>query len=183
MKVHKQLICAATVFAVWISGPCMAQTAAEAGLLDRLKAAGPQGWEQVEQELALDWSKSGSASADLLLARARAALDAQDRYTALGHLNALTDHAPDFAEGWQMRAVVFFELDNYAMAMSDLRRTLALNPNHYGAWMGVSRILEDTGDIPGALAAIRRAAAIHPHRPDIKEAQERLSLAVEGRKI
>ena len=39
---------------------------------------------------------------DLLLERGRKAMSEGDTNTAIEHLTALTDHAPNFAEGWML---------------------------------------------------------------------------------
>ena len=64
--------------------------------------------------------------------------------------------------------------------MDDIRRTLALNPNHYGALSGLGMILEDMGYDASARDAYRAAQAIHPHQPDIEKAVERLDREMSG---
>ena len=61
-------------------------------------------WQRAEQDIWREWSKSGSPAMDLLLQRGRDALQAGEVGAAIEHLTALTDHAPDFAEGWNARA-------------------------------------------------------------------------------
>ncbi|MCV2881442.1 tetratricopeptide repeat protein [Actibacterium sp. XHP0104] len=137
-------------------------------------------WEMVEDEIWKEWSKSGSPAMDLLLKRARDAMEAGDFALAVEHLTALTDHAPDFAEGYNARASAYFQLGLFGPAVDDLRRALALNPRHFGAMIGLGSILEDVGDTEKALRAFRAALAIHPHEPDLKEAVERLEREVSG---
>ena len=62
------------------------------------------GWQQIEDAIIAEWSRSGSAAMDLLLTRGLSALGEDDIDLALEHFTALTDHAPDFAEGWNARA-------------------------------------------------------------------------------
>ncbi|MEM8731387.1 MAG: tetratricopeptide repeat protein [Pseudomonadota bacterium] len=154
--------------------------AEEALLLNRLAAADPAEALRVDRELQALWRKSGSAAMDLLFSRAREALEEEDLRAAIEHLTALTDHAPDFAEGWHARATAYYRADLYGPAVADLERALALNPNNYRAIYGLGTILETFGDEQRAYEAYLRAQAIHPHFEDVGEALERLGPDVAG---
>ncbi|NDR56098.1 tetratricopeptide repeat protein [Pseudoruegeria sp. M32A2M] len=149
-------------------------------LLGELAKPEQPGWSQIEDSILQQWSKSGSPAMDLLLRRGTAALESGDMKAAVEHLTALTDHAPDFAEGWNARATVFFHMGELGLSLEDIRHTLALNPNHFGALMGLAVIFEELGHEDEALEAYRAVEAIHPHRPELHEAMERLSKTVEG---
>jgi len=155
-----------------------AQEAAQAERLDALFAElaepGREDWSRVETEIVRLWSRSGSAAMDLLLRRANEALEAQDYARAVEHLSALIDHAPDFAEGWNARATAFYMLDEYALSLADIERTLALNPRHFGALEGLGAILEEMDEPELALRALREAHAIHPNRPSVQDSLARL---------
>lgn len=162
----------------------LSPVAAAADTLDdlfaRLSDPGTQNWQTVERELEIQMSLSGSPSADLLLRRGEAALEEQDIEAALDHLTALTDHAPDFAEGWNARAAAYVMAGLHGPAMDDLRRVLVLEPRHYGALAGLGALLEEQGRPEAALAAFREALAIHPHRPELRSAVARLERSTGG---
>jgi len=149
-------------------------------LLSQLARPDQRGWQQIEQAIIREWSKSGSPAMDLLLQRGRDALEDGDTEAALEHLTALTDHAPDFAEGWNTRATAYFQADHYGPAMRDLARTLELEPRHFGAMIGLATILREVGREEEALDVLRRVNEIHPHRPNVIEGIERLSAGLEG---
>ncbi len=152
-------------------------------LLAELADPDTRNWQQVERKITLEWSKSGSPAMDLLLQRGRAAIAAEDWDTALEHYTALTDHAPDFAEGWAERASVYFQLGLFGPALDDLRRALALNPNQFNALAGLAVMLEDMGLRDDALKAWRMLSDIHPHRPETRAALERLEQELGGAPI
>jgi tetratricopeptide (TPR) repeat protein len=152
-------------------------------LLDRLAQPDLRNWQVVEEEIYMLWSRSGSATADYLLRRGREAVEAGDIDIAYQHLTALTDHAPEFAEGWNARATLFFQADRYGPAIADIQRVLALEPRHFGALTGLGIMLEDIGDFDGALQALTAAQAIHPHRDDISQAVDRVERALEGQSL
>ena len=140
-------------------------------------------WRRIESEIVRHWSRSGSDAMDLLLERGQTAMEAGDWPGAVEHLSALVDHAPDFAEGWNARATAFYMMDEYALAMADVERVLALNPRHFGALSGLAIMLESTGDDDLALKAQRAAQAIHPHRPEVNRAIERLERKIGGAEL
>ena len=152
-------------------------------LLEQLRTPDLPNWEIVEEEIYQRWALSGSPAMDLLLRRGRAALDAGDIEAALDHLTALTDHAPEFAEGWNSRATVYFHAGMYGPSIADIQRVLALNPDHFGALAGLGRILEDLNENDAALQAYRAARAIHPNRPDLEESVRRIEALIEGQAL
>jgi len=171
--------------------PGLAQTAEGDGgtgaaidrLFDRLAEPDQMGWQQIEQSIIREWSKSGSPAMDLLLQRGREALGEGEIDAALEHLTALVDHAPDFAEGWNTRATAHFRAERYGLAMRDLSRALALEPRHFGAMIGLATILRETGREQEALEVLRRVHRIHPHRPNVIEGIERLSSRHDGKTL
>jgi len=129
------------------------------------------------------WSRSGSASMDLLLERGYAAMEAQDWDSAIGFFTALTDHAPDFAEGWNARATAYFNAGLIGPSVADIQTTLALEPRHFGAMMGLALILEQVGDPEGALEVWRQVATLVPHDAQVREAIDRLGHMSDGRTL
>ena len=149
-------------------------------LFERLQNADPHGAEQIEAEIWAEWSKSGSAAMDFLLERGREALEAGETVAAIGHFSALIDHAPEFAEGYNARAMAYYQISHYGLAMEDIRVTLALNPRHFGAMSGLALIFEELEFSEGALELWREVEALNPQREGVVEAIERLSREVEG---
>lgn len=152
-------------------------------LFDRLATPELQDWELVERAIWREWSDSGSKSMNLLLNLGRKAMSDGDNKKAIDHFTALTDHAPEFAEGWNMRATAYFGAGLYSLSIADIGRTLALNPRHFGALQGLGRMLEELDQKDDALVAYKEAYAIHPHRPGLKESIERLEADVSGQDI
>ena len=149
-------------------------------LLERLSDPAVVDWEAIDDRIRQKWSKSGSAAMDLLLKRGREALEKDDHVAALDHLGALVDHAPDFAEGYNARALAYFAMKRYGEAIHDIRRALELNPDHYGALAGLGIIMEDLGYHGEALEAFRAAHRLNPHREDVGEAINRLERQTVG---
>lgn len=140
-------------------------------------------WQRAEADLLREWSKSGSAAMDLLLKRGQEALKAGDNALAIEHFTALTDHAPDFAEGWNGRATAYFLEGRFGPSLWDIRRVLALNPHHFGALAGLGTILQEMGRQEAARDAFRASLALNPHQKAVAEALGRLETALAGTDI
>jgi tetratricopeptide (TPR) repeat protein len=137
----------------------------------------------LEERLHTLWSRSGSATVDLLLTRSRVALDEDEDAIAEELLAEVTELAPEFAEGWHQHAVISIRRENFEDAMTSLQQTLALNPKHYIAIAELGQILEEFGDEDKALQAYREALAINPYIEGLSERVESLTRSVEGQGI
>jgi len=129
------------------------------------------------------WTRSGSDTIDLLTRRAQVAMEAHDEKTTEDLLNAVVDIAPNFVEGWNRRATYFFTRKNFARAMADVQRVLALDPRHFGALSGLGAMLEEAGQDAAALEVYRKALKVHPFLPGAQRAADDLQVEVEGRQI
>lgn len=152
-------------------------------LRDLAQAETEQAADRLERQVRQEWAKSGSAAMDLLLKRGEDAMDVDDIDAAIEHLRALTDHAPDFAEGWHALAIAYYRVDMFGPAADALERTLALNPDHFGALRGLGAIFEQVDKPDLAYDAYSRVLTLRPHDSDVIEALERLERRVTGTDI
>jgi tetratricopeptide (TPR) repeat protein len=127
--------------------------------------------------------QSGSATADLLMVRARSMIEARNSKLAFEFLDAIIDIAPNFVEARSQRATLYYETKNIPGALADLRVVLAREPRHYGALMGLGVILQEIGEDKRALEAFRRALAIDPYLDAVPDMVKKLEVEVEGRDI
>ncbi len=177
-------IVAAFAAIVAFSLPLAAQETRLDGLYaDLSEAAEPKEARRLAKEIELEWTRSGSASADFLLKRGRDALQAGDIDEAIGHLTALTDHAPGFAEGWHMRATAFAAAELYGPAIADIERALALEPRHFNALASLGAILSAASRPEMAKEAFEFALAIHPHHEDVLKAMDHVDREIGGRDL
>lgn len=152
-------------------------------LMDQLRVAEVNESQRLAADIQLEWEKSGSASADLLLSRGNKAMEAGQVQSAIEHFTALTDHAPDFAEGWVSRANAFAHAEMFGPALADLEVALELNPRHFEAIAGLGAILEVIERPTDAYEAYQLVTPIHPHHPAVTEALKRLEPIVMGQKL
>lgn len=150
------------------------------GMYEELKTAPPEEAMRLGREIRLELSNSGSPSMNLLLKRGRDAMAANDLEMAIDILSALTDHAPEFAEGWHARSVAFARADMPGAAIGDLERALALDPRNFAAIYSLGALLESIGQPDLALDAYARVAEIHPHFDDTQANIARIDAETQG---
>jgi len=129
------------------------------------------------------WLHSGSDTIGVLMRRGLQAVNDQRNDLAMKMFDAVVELAPDYAEGWNRRAFVYYMQNDVEHAVGDLRRALALDPNHYKALDGLARILRDSGQKKSALRAYQQLLRINPYSAGAKEAASALSVEVEGQGI
>jgi len=143
----------------------------------------PEDAKPIEDQIGLFFMQSGSPSVDLLMTRGAAALVGGDKDTARKLFDAVTDIAPNFAEGWHSRAALQLALSDNAGAMVSLQRAIALNPREFKAMSELGDMLEDYGDKTGALKLFRRALELDPKLDGAAEHVKALETDVEGQRI
>ena len=180
-------VVAALLAALCLAGPLSAQATdgeREADLLQQLSSAeNPQAASMIEGELRGMWSRSGSASIDLLLRRGRDALEAGAPEEAVEHFTAAIDWDPEFAEAYVGRAQAYYLTNHVGPAIDDLRQALLLNPNQWEALMGFAAVLEEVGLEEDALELWHRVHDMHPQNPEASAAVDRLELQLQGRTL
>lgn len=184
----RQLLAAAAMLLALIT-PVAADSAVESrearldALFAALKASDAATADEVAAEIQAIWNDAGSASMNLLVLRARRALEAGSAEAALTHLDDLIRLAPDFAEGWNARATVHYLAGSYRESLADIRETLRREPRHFGALAGRGLVLAALGRAAEALMAFEAALALHPHLEGPKEMARMLREELRGKTI
>ena len=78
-------------------------------------------------------------------------------------LSLLLRHLPDFPEAWHKRATLYYLLGRDSPCIGDLRRTIQLEPRHFGALCSFAEILLGEGEPESARFAFSVALSLHPH--------------------
>jgi tetratricopeptide (TPR) repeat protein len=153
-------------------------------LFDHLRdARKPEEAQEIAVSIERLWLQSSSDTANLLMQRAAASIEAQNLPLALSLLDKLVAWEPEWAEAWNTRATARFLAGDLDGAMTDINRVLLLEPRHFGALTGMGLILQREGFDKKALEVFNKALAIYPLAPDIRELIDKLTIEVEGRDI
>lgn len=156
--------------------------------LDRLfselkRARNEQAAERISARIRREWAQSGSATIDLLMQWAQTAAAEEKTAAAMDFLDQVTVLAPGYAEGWNHRARLHVAMDEYGKAMSDIRRTLELEPRHFGALEGMAALLEGYGRKQAALHAYERLLDVYPMMRSAQTELGRLADEIAGQGI
>ena len=120
------------------------------------------------------WSHSGDDSIDAMLEAGKHLLKNEAYQEAVERFTSVIEAAPSFAEGYNQRAIAYFMLEEWSKAVRDCKRTISLNPNHFGAFAGMGHVYVRLGKIDEAIEAYKQALVINPSLISIAEAILRL---------
>lgn len=137
----------------------------------------------IEDKIMAAFLHSGSATVDLLMTRAGAALQAGDTDTAKKLIASITEIQPDFAEAWHQRGIMQAAAGDDQGAMFCLEKAVTLNPRQFEAMAELAGKVEEYGDKPGALKLYRKALALDPHFDDLARKVRALEHEVEGESL
>jgi tetratricopeptide (TPR) repeat protein len=153
-------------------------------LFNKLRdAACPEDAEPIEARIWELWAISGDPAVDRLMADGERALGRHRYEAALDAFDAVTEMAPDFAEGWNKRATVNYLIGDYDESISDVERTLSLEPRHFGALSGLALIALALGEDEQAIDAFEAALEIHPQMSGAARQIRALRTKLTGREI
>ncbi|MDP6052535.1 MAG: CDC27 family protein [Candidatus Latescibacteria bacterium] len=128
----------------------------------------------VEQALWCLWFKSGRADVDTLMQEGARLLESQ----CFDDANVLFDRVialvPDFAEGYNQRAVVSYLQEDWTRAIQDCQAAVSLNPVHFGALAGMGHCYLQCQELQAALTSYEKALAVNPHMPAIQSNIDRI---------
>ncbi|MCJ7871516.1 hypothetical protein [Phaeobacter sp. J2-8] len=112
------------------------------------------------------WADAPDQQAQEILDRGLRKRGAQDFLGALRDFEILIDHCPDYAEGYNQRGFIRFIQRDYAAALVDLDRVIALSPRHVGALSGRALTLMALGQNDAARRDLLRALELNPWLPE-----------------
>jgi tetratricopeptide (TPR) repeat protein len=108
------------------------------------------------------WLRAPDEAAQEVLDRGMRRRDAYDFLGALKEFSTLADYCPDYAEGFNQRAYIYFLQEEYEKALVDLDKALALQPDHVAAQSGRGLTLMKLGRIAEARAQMLEAVENNP---------------------
>lgn len=153
-------------------------------LFGALKAApNEESARHVEARIWALWTQTNSDTTALLMLRAKTAMEAKENDVALKLLDAVVKLRPDYIEGWNRRATLYYLDNDYTHSLRDIEQVLVREPRHFGALAGLGMIMQELGDDKRALDAFRKALAVNPHLEKVPELVKTLTEKVEGRDI
>jgi tetratricopeptide (TPR) repeat protein len=132
---------------------------------------------KIEADIWSIWAHNDSATAELLLRQAVAAMNANEYDAAEKTLIQLVETYPNFAEAWNKRATLYFMQGRNDASLIDIEHVLELEPRHFGALAGKAMILRAQGKNIEALKVLRETQSINPHMQSVIQAIKDLEKA------
>jgi tetratricopeptide (TPR) repeat protein len=120
------------------------------------------------------WGSNDSPTAELLIRQGTAAMNAHEFDAAEKTFIQLIESYPNYAEGWNKRATLYFIMGRYDASLTDIQHVLDLEPRHFGALAGKAAILRAQGHTREALGVLRETLAINPHMASVQQSIKEL---------
>lgn len=137
---------------------------------------------KAERQIWRLWSLPDDRTASIPFEQGVLAMNDGRLKQALALFSRVTTADPDFAEGWNKRATVSYYLGDLEASVHDIRKTLSLEPRHFGALSGLAMIYQSTGLEAQALDVLIQVKEIYPTMPGIDERLEELQAAIAAKK-
>ena len=120
------------------------------------------------------WSRSGNDDIDHLLRAGIAEMQHGQLEASIATFSEVIRREPEFAEGWNKRATVYYLVGEYRKSAADCDEVLKRNPSHFGALSGYGMIWLRLDEPARALERFEQALAVNPNLESVKEAIEAL---------
>ena len=128
------------------------------------------------------WSRSGDEDVDALFRTGVVQMSRGDLDEATVTFTRIIERKPDFAEGWNKRATVYYLAGEYDKSLRDCDEVMKRNPLHFGALSGYGQIHLQLGQPDKALPYFERALAINPTLGQVEAVIEQLKRVLRQRK-
>jgi len=129
-----------------------------------------------EQGLWALWSRSGDAAIDERMARGTGEMQEGQYKQAIATFSAVIKAKPDFAEGWNRRATVYYLAGDYRKSLADCDEVLKRNPKHFGALSGIGQIYSALEQYEKALEWFKKALEVNPNMLGVEFDIKRIEL-------
>jgi tetratricopeptide (TPR) repeat protein len=109
------------------------------------------------------WGRSGDAEIDALYKRGVELMNFGAAGQAIATFTLVINRKPDFAEGWNKRATLYYAIGEYAKSLHDCDEVIKRNPLHFGALAGYGLIYTQLDQPERALDYFKRALKVNPN--------------------
>jgi tetratricopeptide (TPR) repeat protein len=120
------------------------------------------------------WSHSGDPEIDALFELGVEQMNLRQGPAAIAIFTRIIEKKPEFAEGWNKRATVYFLMGEYEKSLHDCDEVMKRNPSHFGALAGYGQIYLRLGLPERALPYFQRALAVNPNMEGVAQMVEEI---------
>ena len=127
-----------------------------------------------DQSLWQIWGRSGDLDVDGMFEHGVDQMNQRDFAEAIETFSQIIQKKPDFAEGWNKRATIYYLIGEYEKSLADCEQVIRRNPVHFGVLSGFGLNYLQLGKPEQALGFFERALAVNPNLAQIQAAVEEL---------
>ena len=120
------------------------------------------------------WHETNDPSIEADFYRGLESMRTGDLLMAVAFFTRVIDKNPNFAEGWNKRATVYYMLGKFDASMMDIHETLILEPRHFGAMDGMGLIFIHLEQFDKAIEIYDQMLKIFPNNSSTKQKKEML---------
>ena len=129
------------------------------------------------------WSRSGDPQIDALFRLGVEQMREGAAPAAIQTFTSIIEKKPEFAEGWNKRATIYYLTGEYDKSLRDCDEVIKRNPQHWGALAGYGQIYLALDKLDLALDYFQRALKVNPNLRSVEAAVAELKrLVIEKRK-
>ena len=170
-----RIIAVLILLAYSLASPADQNDPALDGLFERLAiTTSDEEASNITHEIWQRWTANDDPNVSQLMQIGIRALNYSTYREALQSFDRVIEIAPEFAEGWNKRATLYYHIKEYRRSIDDIKKTLRLEPRHFGAWSGLGLVSIAQDNYSGALAAFKKALSINPHISNIRRYVQKL---------
>ena len=151
-------------------------------LMNALRDADEDVRDRAEQALWRIWARSGDENVDKLYQTGIEQMHAGDLQQSIVTFTRIIELKPDFAEGWNKRATLYFLADDLRKSLADCDEVMKRNPYHFGALSGYALIYIRLEYYDRALEYSRRALEVNPNMDGVRRNVDLLEHLIEQRR-
>jgi len=139
-----------------------------AALLRALRDADDGTRANAEQAMWRIWGRSGNRRIDKLYHTGVEQMNGGELRQGIATFTRIIRLKPEFAEGWNKRATLYFLAGEYRKSLADCAQVIKHNPYHFGALAGYGQIYLRLEDYERSLAYFQRALEVNPNMESVR---------------
>ena len=128
------------------------------------------------------FASSGDPAVDDLFQIGLEQMNQRNAPAAIATFSEIIKKKPEFAEGWNKRATLYYLIGEYDKSLADCEEVIRRNPVHFGALSGFGMIYLQQGKPEKALDYFQRALQVNPNLGQVEAAVEQLKRTLIQRK-
>ena len=132
-----------------------------------------------EQALWTVWFRADTPENNQLLDQVRNSIRSEQFKEAETLATRLIQLAPNFAEAYNQRAIIYFQQGRFADSVQDCRQVLRRNPYHFGAISGMAECQLRLNRSRDALKTLRQGLKLQPYSNSLRDFIRKLETQIE----